>query len=162
MSQDSRWQQLIDAVKARFQLIRVVNGYESEVGAHIFSWRDLSASPFQPQELPAICIRDPKRETTTEARVINAHYHELTIEVLAASCATGSSPPENFARRILSDIDQAIGVDRQWTINGSKLAIDTLPVSDEIESVHVGDRIVGVKKTFTIIFRTGRFDPYTA
>jgi hypothetical protein len=105
-------------------------------------------------------VRDVKRETLREGRVINAHDHELTIEVYAGAKASGSSPPDNFARRILADLDQAIGEDIRWTINGVMLARDTIPGSDEIETVHAGDRTVGVKKTFTILFRTRRFDPY--
>lgn len=160
MAADSLWQQLFDAVKTRFQFIRVVNGYETEVGAHCLTWRDLQTSPIQASEFPCIMLRDPKRETMRESRVINAHDHELTIEVYAASRAADSSPPDNFARRILADLDKAIGEDIKWTINDVQLARDTIPGTDEIEAAHAGDRIVGVKKTFTILFRTGRFNPY--
>ena len=160
MSAENLWQQLFDAVKTRFQRIYIVNGFQTDVGAHCFSWRDLNTSPIQDSEFPCIMVRDVKRETLREGRVINAHDHELTIEVYAGAKASGSSPPDNFARRILADLDQAIAEDIRWTISGVMLARDTIPGTDEIETVHAGDRTVGVKKTFTIQFRTRRFDPY--
>lgn len=160
MASESLWQQLFDAVKVRFQRIYVSNGFETNVGQHCLTWRDLQTNPIQPSEFPCITLRDVKRETMRESRVINSHDHELTIEVYAGAKASDSSPPDNFARRILADLDKAIGEDLKWTVGEVKLALDTIPGTDEIEAVHTGDRIVGVKKTFTIRFRTRRFDPY--
>lgn len=153
------WQRLFDAVKVRFQAIHTNNGYQTDVGQKCFAWRDLNKSPFTLDDAPCIMVRDPNRETSVLG-VITAHDHTLTIEVYACAMAPDSSPPDNFARLILCDLDQAIGVDRQWTVDGVKLARDTLPGSDAMETVHTGDRIIGVRKTFTIIFRTRAFDPY--
>ena len=156
---DSLWQRLFDAVKVRMQAIHTANGYETDLGTHGFTWRDLSRSPFTESECPCFMIRDPRRESNSEG-LINSHDHRLTIEMLAVAYASASSPPDNFARRMLCDIDRAIGVDRQWSIDGVKLARDTVPGEDAIESIHAGDRMIAVRKTFTINFRTRIFDPY--
>ena len=160
MAANSLWQQLFDAVKVRFQNIHTANGYETDIGTQAYTWRDLSKAPFSEDEAPCFMIRDPRRETTVET-VITGHDHRLTIEVFAVATATGSSPPDNFARRMLSDLDKAIGVDRQWTVGGVKLARETLPGEDVLEAVHAGDRLIAVRKTFTINFRTRAFNPYT-
>lgn len=160
---DSLWQRLFDAVKVRMQSIHTANGYETTIGACCFAWRDLSRSPFTEAELEerlgGFAIRDPNRRTES-GRVINTHDHTLTIEMVGVCFASANSPPDNFARRMLSDIDRAIGQDIKWTVNGTILARDTQPGEDVIESAHAGDRLVVVRKTFTINFRTGRFDPY--
>jgi hypothetical protein len=154
------WQRLFDAVKVRMQGIYVVNGYETDIGAHCFTWRDLTKHPLTEAECPCIALRDPTRDTSPQSSVITAHDHTLTIEVAAAAIGSVQAPPDNLARRILCDIDKAIGQDRQWTVDGVKLARDTLPGQDRLETAHVGDRIVGVTKTFTIIFRTRQWDPF--
>lgn len=149
-------QLLFNEVKIRFTAIRTANGYQTDIGARCFTWRDTRATPFEEQELPCFAIRDPDCET--HQRVSLHHDHTLVIEVHAA--ATGA-PPDNWARHILADLDRAIGMDRQWANPaGRKLAKDTLPGTDAIEIIHASKRIVGVRKTFQIEYRTQRFDPY--
>jgi hypothetical protein len=163
MAQDSLWQRLFNAVKERMQTIHVNNGYETNIGTKCFAWRDLNRTPFTEAELQenvgAVVVRDPSRKTE-QGKVINTHDHTLTIEVLAVRFATASSPPDNYARKMLSDIDKAIGVDRLWTVDGVAMARDTIALEDSIDAVHAGDRLIAVRKTFNIIFRTQRFDPY--
>lgn len=164
------WQQLFDAVKTRMQLIRVVNGFETEVGACAFTWRDLSRSPWREAEmevsLGAFNLRDASRLThngsDSYGNVINCHVHEVEFEVNGACLAGKISPPENHARRMICDIDRAIGIDTKWTIDGVKLAVDTQAGSDQIEVAHSGDRIIQIRKTFKIFYRTGRFSPASA
>jgi hypothetical protein len=151
-------QQLFDAIRARFETIRTVNGYETEIGRRFFVWRDMEKSPFTTDELSqggAFTIRDTTCSST--ARIITSHDHDLTIECVAA---TIGAPPDNWARRIAADLHKAIGVDRQWTVNGTKLAMDTMPGDDELNVGHFGDRIGAVRKTFVVKFRTAAFDPY--
>lgn len=152
------------------QLIRVVNGFETEIGACAFTWRDLSRSPWSESELStslgAFNLRDFQRTTGNGSdaygKLINCHVHELEIEINGACLAGKISPPDNHARRMVCDIDRAIGIDTKWTIDGVKLAMDTQPGSDQIEVAHSGDRIIQVRKTFKIFFRTGRFSPESA
>ena len=160
---DSLWQRLFNAVKERLQTIHVNNGYETNIGTRCFAWRDLNRTPFTAEEftesIGGMMLRDARRETEA-GLVINKHDHKLAIEVVAACFASASSPPDNFARKMLADLDRCIGQDIKWTIGGTMLARDTQAGQDEIEAAHAGDRLVVVRKTFTIIFRTGRFDPY--
>lgn len=163
MAQESLWQQLFDAVKDRFKTIHTNNGYETDVGTKFFAWRDLGRTPFTREELSeslgGFMLRDPNRRTE-HGQIINTHEHTLTIEVIGACFAAASSPPENFARRMLCDLDKAIGVDIKWTVNEVALARDTVAGEDVIEVAHAGERLVQVRKTFTILFRTARFNPY--
>lgn len=160
MAQSSIWQQIFDAVKFRFQEIRINNGYETEIGAHAFSWRDLDASPMHENELPGFSLRDLSRSYEPEAQTINRHHFLLRFEVKAESVAVVSSPVDKHARRMISDLDKSLGVDRQWEIGGVKLAKDTLPDTDTIETVHRGELIVRVTKTFGIRYQNLFFNPY--
>lgn len=163
MAQESLWQRVFDAVKFRMQEIRTANGYETNVGAKCFAWRDLSRTPFTEAELSeslgGFILRDASRRTES-GRVINTHDHTLQFEMVGACFASASSPPDNFARRMLCDVDRAIGQDIKWTVEGTPLARDTQPGEDVIEAAHAGERLVVVRKTFTVNFRTQRFDPY--
>lgn len=145
------------------QEIRTANGYETDIGAKMFAWRDLNRTPFTEPELReslgGFCLKDANRRTEA-GLVINKHDHTLQMEMVGACFAAASSPPDNFARRMLCDIDRALGLDLKWTVNGTMLARDTQAGEDVIEAAHTGERLVVVRKTFTIIFRTGRFDPY--
>lgn len=157
-------QQIVEAVRDRFTAIRQGGGYATEVGKHCFIWRDLGQgnAPFTSDELAdggAINISDTDREPGDG--VLTVHDQVLTIEVVAAASAEVESPPDTLARRIEADLLTAIGVDRQWTINGVALAKDTLPGKSRMGVGQIGDRVAWVQLTFTIQFRTRRFDPYT-
>lgn len=159
----SMWQQLFDALKVRLQSIRVANGYQTDIGENVMAWRDLSKNPFTQQESPCCTVRDTQRSREVDADTIQAHYFQLSVEIVACAAAAFSSPPDNLARAIIADIDRALGLEaaggRRFTVNGVNLALDTLLGEDTIEAVHSGDRFVVIRKTFTIRFRTGLFRP---
>ena len=157
MSESLR-EQLVQAIRARFQTIRTVNGYATDIGAHCFTWRDLEKNPFTADEISdggAFTLRDPS--CTTSTKTCTKHDHELTIECVAV---TKGAPPDTWGRRICADLHKAIGVDRKWRVDGVDLAIDTLPGDDKIDVGHYGDRVAAVLKTFTVKFRTDSYDPY--
>lgn len=164
MPQDSQWQKLIDAVHRRMQTITVANGYETGIGEHCFLWRDLNAKPVTAEEQHVISIRDTRRESGVggDWAKLNKHQHNLTVEIHGVASAGFSSPPDVFARKMIADIDKAIHADRYWTVEGVKLALETLPVEDAMEVSHSGDRIIGIRKTIQIIFTTALFNPYEA
>jgi len=163
-------QQIFNAVKVRFQDIRQINGFATEVGKHCFAWRDLDKSPFtttktdddgnivgdtgELEDGGAINISDPERDP--DDGVLSAHHQILTIEVIAAATAGGFTPPDNHARRIEADLLSAIGQDVRW----GGLADDTLPGKSSLNVGHLGDRVAWVKLMFQIKFRTLRFNPY--
>lgn len=157
-------QKIFDAVKVRFEGIRQENGFATEIGKRCFTWRAIGTdeSPFTTAELAdagVINISDADREP--DNGVLTVHDQALTIEVLGASSAAVVSPPDAMARAIEADLLVAIGQDRQWTVDGAKLAKDTVPGKSTIGVGHLGDRVAWVRLSFTIRFRTNRFDPYT-
>jgi hypothetical protein len=149
---DSRRQTLVNAVRDRFTTIRVAAGYETDLGASVHVWRDTNTNPFTPQELATggLNLRDPKRETNQE--LVNKHQHTLSINCEIAVAAADT------VRKMLADLDKAIGVDRKW----GGVAFDTDPGDDSILVAQNGTLITGASYNFTILYRTGSFDPYNA
>lgn len=150
---DSRRQDIIDAILARFRLILATSGYETNLGANVHVWRDTATTPFQPKELPALNLRDASN--AVEQILYNKHEHSLTI---TAQGFVSSSAVAADVRKCLADLYKAIGVDRKW----STLAFDTLPAGDEFTVQQNGTAIAGFVLTFTVKFRTTSYDPYTA
>jgi len=163
-------QLLWETVRDRLRTIRRAAGYNTEMGARFYSWRDLANSPLDqikpdinPEQNGCFSMRDADCET--EQKVSNRMDHLLTIEVQGAVWGT---PPDDVARQALADIEKCIGVDRQWTVPDLnqlggpdvKLALDTRLVSDKINIVQAEERYCVVTKTFHVIFRTSSFNPY--
>lgn len=159
---DSRLQRLINVVKRRFQDIRIANGYQTDLGLRVHLWRDTDNVPFEDPELPALNFRD--RSADTEQRVSGIHDHDITFEV---EVLTNKFTVDHEARKLLSDVIQAIGVDRQWTeptdnpeVVPVKLAVDTFPRSWEFGVTAAGKSLAALRLTFVIRQRTKSFDPY--
>jgi hypothetical protein len=158
---DSRRQDLMDAILARFRLITVGGGYETNLGANVHVWRDTAQIPFQPEELPALNLRDASN--AIEQQLTNKHEHSLTIlcQGFVASSAVATD-----VRKCMADLYKAIGVDRKWPSTpgdvATRLAVDTLPVGDEFTVQQNGIAIAGFVLTFVVKFRTTSYDPYTA
>ena|SRR3990167_8860203 len=153
----SRRQTLFDAILARFKAITVSGGYETNLGRHVFAWRNTADQPFTVAELAigAINVRDPQSQTTQgDPSIISKHHHTLTLVIegavqLGAEAAT--------VRKMIADLTKAIGVDRKW----SAIAYETNPGEDQILVAANGITITGFTYTFTVEFRTANFDPYT-
>lgn len=151
-------QQIVNAVEARLETILTTGGYQTNLGEHVSVWRLV---PFATSDLPAIDIRD-KRETSKAQGATSKQEHRLEMECYI-EVAEESTTAER-ARIYLADVQKAIGTTtggaagRKW----SGLAIDTEPGESQMEIGQDGKIIGGIKFTFTIIYRTLSFDPYTA
>jgi len=130
---DTIREQIIAAIMTRFQGILKTAGYKSDLGANIHHFRN---SDFEPAELPALNIIDPRNNigSATTSQFDNAIDIELQIKV-----ASGDTTYKN-AYDIIEDVYKAIAVDDTW----GYLALDTLPVSDEIETKQAGKVISGI------------------
>ncbi len=147
---DTIRQQIIDAIDERFKLIKVVNGYETNLGNSVYQWKAVS---YEGADLPLIEYRDISNESGIGPNP--THDHRLTIEaeiVVAAGNTTAAQ-----IRKMIADVKKAIGTDLRW----GGLAITTEPISDSMV-IEQNEKIIGgVKINFTIIYRTMAWDEYT-
>jgi hypothetical protein len=145
---DTVRQDIIDAVDARLKAILVSNGYETDVGSNVFDWH---AEPLEEDDLPALIYRDTSVETTVDT--IASFSHRMILSIMAA---VTSSTPMTTIRKIIADIDKAIGVDH--TFGG--LALMTERISDE-SGIEINERkYAGCQIVYAITFRTSGWNDY--
>ncbi len=145
---DSKRQQIVMAIDARFKTIKTVNGYETNAGNNVYEWR---SSPMIESELPGLIYRDTQE---TEALSIGYQVHTLTIEI--EGYVVGSAAPASL-RKLIADVIKAIGTDPLW----GGLAEDTRPVEETIQVEQEERRIAGARIKIEVDYRTGIFNPYS-
>lgn len=142
-------QQIVSAVETRLKTIKVVNGYETDIGLNINVWQ---TTDFQESELPAIDVRDPSEEVDVRG---GNHICNLTIEIEAKVSGTTSAAA---MRDIIADTIKAIGTDP--TFGG--LAQDTRPVTnDSFGFGQNSKKIASIVMTFEARYITKKFSPYS-
>jgi len=149
---DSIRQLIVNAVDTRLKGILTAAGYETNLGQHIFWWR---TNDFSEDELPAANCRDTDcDDSNATIGVIGYHQHALKMEVDLIE-ADGASTPSSI-RKLIADLQKAIGVDTTW----GKLAERTNPINSPI-NIDQADKTIGsATVTFTIDFKTRKWDPY--
>ena len=138
-------QQILDAIKTRFQAITIGNGYTFNLGNHVFFDRD---TDFDPSELPAINYHDRggTKGRFTNRRVTNTV--KVEIEIIMALSATRA----NLYDAIV-DVYNAINVDDRL----GSLAIDTTPISDTPTFIEHERNKEGTSIEITVEYETDKW-----
>jgi hypothetical protein len=142
-------QKIITTLDARLKAILQANGYATDVGKNVYDWRTEGLSE---DFLPALIYRDVSCET--EITGLEVFTHHLKIQIVIA--ATGSTSMAEI-RKMLADINKAIGVDLSW----GDLALLTERIGDESISETEEDKFSGCQTIVMITFRTRGWDDYT-
>lgn len=135
-------QQIIDAIKTRFETIKKAASYNLNLGNNISIWR---IAPFKTEDLPAVVIRDIGADP--ETGTVSRFTWRLNIEVdiiLASGADT-----INEARAAIADIYKAIGTDYRW----SGLALRTEQPSHEITHNQDENKTAKVSIKFAVIYQ---------
>ncbi len=148
---DSLRQQIINAVDARLKTITTANSYETDLGRNVFEHRTTALGD---SELPGINFRDVGCDVSQEDVAIGQHGYELTMEAEIVVKAGATSAIQ--IRKMIADVIKAIGVDPRW----GNLAVRTTPLSDGLKFDQSEKIIAGALLTYSIIFRTTKFNPY--
>lgn len=143
----SQKQQIFDSINARLETILRANGYNSDVGAHVFPWK---LTPVDDQnQLPAIRFRDVTALRTSHIGKATIHRAQYELEALARSDSTADE-----IRDILRDVVRALGVD--VTLGG--LAAD-IELSEDNFMIDVASRVIASgQMTATVTYRAGEYD----
>jgi len=145
---DSIRQQIISALDTRLKAILTTGGYETNIGVNVFDWRSES---LEESDLPALIYRDISAETTIDTMASFAH--KMTLNILVA---VQNSTPMAEIRKIIADIDKAIGVDHTY----GNLALMTERISDE-SGVEIDEKkFAGCQIVYVITFRTSGWNDY--
>lgn len=155
MSDKSLRQKIVEAVTARLQTITTANGYQTNLGSKVFVWR---LTPFQDSETPALNLFD--RIDTIQKQTAGIWHHSLAFEIHIVTSA-GTAPLETIRDQLIADVQKAIGVDRYWTVSGTRLAHDTDITSVEIGAAHGEKLEAQAKVLLSIEYRTKSFNCYS-
>jgi hypothetical protein len=155
---DTIRKQIIDAVIARLKTIKTANtvpiagnNYQTNIGEHVWKERAANFTPADIVKPGALNVFFPHEKDSNE--VSRHHDHEMRVEVIAVIADDNT---EDFCESVIADLTQAIGADITF---GGK-ARDVLPGEFEKDVEQESKKIVGFRRTFTIRYRTLRFDPY--
>ena len=127
---DTIREQIIASMITRFQTIKKTAGYKNDLGDSIHHLRETN---FETAELPALNIVD--RSNNIEHFSCSQFENALDVD-LEVKVASGTTTFKT-AYSIIEDVYRAIAADDTW----GGLAIDTRPVSDEIDGEHA-DQVV--------------------
>lgn len=145
---DSIRQQIISALDARLKAILITGGYETDIGENVFDWR---AESLEEDDLPALIYRDVSVESGVDTMA--SFFHRMVVNILVA---VQSSTPMTEIRKIIADIDKAIGVDHTY----GNLALMTERISDE-SGVEIDEKkFAGCQIVYAITFRTSGWNDY--
>jgi hypothetical protein len=133
----------------QLKTILITGGYETNLGSHIFEWRDTA---LQESELPGLIWRDLVQETD-DTRVHNLDQHMLPVE-MEIMAVGGTAITE--IRKLIADVIRAIGAKRTW--DGE--AIDTKLKTSGPAIDQASKKVGAVMVTIEIIYRTNLFDAY--
>lgn len=147
---DSRRETLIQNIITQLETISVANGYETNIGANVFEWRE---TPLQESELNCITVRDTNNSTEI---AIQKHEHTLNLDV--EIFAKNSTP--QLMRKAIADVVKCIGVEAKKATPFT-VAQSVKPVSDEvIENDQEKVSFSGILLKFEIEYVTDPWDPY--
>jgi hypothetical protein len=146
---DTIRQQIITALDARLKAILKAGGYATDAGKNVYDWRTETI----PEDfLPALIYRDISCET--EITGLEVFTHSLKIMIVIA--ASGSTSMAEI-RKMLADIDKAIGTDLTW----GGLALLTARIGDESLVDTEENKFSGCQTIVMVTFRTRGWDDYT-
>ena len=134
-----RRQEIVDAIKARLATIRTVNGYDTDLGLHVFEWK---VTAFADVELPGVCFRDT--EQTVVELTGGFRNTSLTVEFILG--AASGSATASIVRQGIGDMVRCLDSDPTW----SGLAWDTAIQSDEMFMDHDG-KLTGLAKVTAVV-----------
>jgi hypothetical protein len=146
----------MDAVELRFKEILTRNtttsGYRylTDLGKNIYPWR---TRDLQESELPGAFLRDVTNDQ--EHFTMQEYTNRLTVE-MEIKCAPGSATIDDIYR-LISDVNEAIAEDDQWTVANVPLAHDTQPRGDKTAIEQEGRIIAGVTIYFEIEYQATKW-----
>lgn len=145
---DTIRQQIISTVDTRFKTILVANGYQTNLGDHVFEWRT-KENPLSASELDGLIYRDTDEEKIEGAGSNFENTVKVEIEI--------SSTSPSQIRKCLADLEKAAFVDRFW--NG--LAIRTRLSGNKSAKTQKENIFVASQVILEIDYLTVMGDPYT-
>jgi len=143
-------QSIVDAIKTKYQTIKIANTYHTNVGNNVFVWRP---GIIQAQDLPALNIRDYKEVKADEVTGGPASFDNWNLYFEVELVCTSGSLTHEEVRKIIADVYKATGDDIKW----GGLATATFLEDDSILMDQKERTIGGAILNFYVLYRTNKF-----
>lgn len=150
---DTIRQQIVDQVIARMQGITIAGAYETDIGNVVEDFRQNIQGTEREGELPILSVYDTDDVTQNPALEEKRSDKALTIQIRAY---VRKETPSRELRKIIGDIQMAIGVDTRW----NKLAVGTVPVREGMVIESENFEISAAAVEITIFYAQQTFNPY--
>jgi len=150
---DSIRKKILAALASRLQVILVVNGYKTNLGAQVAEWETAAMDP----NVAAYRMEYRDADESGEYAAVGQHYHQLPVELRIT--LKDNSTALATIRSMIADVTLAIGVDT--TFGG--LAQDTNQDGNwVVDKGQAADVAVSAGVKYLIEYTTAPWDPYTA
>lgn len=151
-------QQIVDAVIARMENIRVTNGYQTDIGANVADSETQWDQEDDINEFGALSVFQGTT-TTPDDDAKSALVIRLLPIILQATFKRGQTSAASAAlgRKVTADIYKAIGTDTRWTVSNVALAMLTRERSHGPEYAKDTFEITGVQIEIEIQYMSTRF-----
>jgi hypothetical protein len=145
-------QTLVDRILARFALITTAGGYQTNVGAVVREWQ---TTPLDEAEITTILVRDPVATALPDPNGPNSSKHSWAQQIIVDAVLQESAQNAVEARKTISDINKAVGVDQTW----GGLARRSDQVSEKLMLDKEGGHVAGVQVIFNVITSRRQWEP---
>lgn len=135
----TRRQEIVDALKARLATIRTANGYDTNLGLHVFEWK---VTAFAGTEMPGVAFRDTEQSVTE----LTGGFRNVSLTVEFILGAASGAATAAVVRQGIGDVVRCIDSDPTW----GGLAWDTTIQSDEMFMDHDG-KLTGLAKVTSVV-----------
>ncbi len=129
-------QAIVDAVRTRLATILATNGYNTDIGRHVFEWK---VTAFADSDLPAVAFRD----TDPEIRELTGGMQDVSLPVEFIIGAASGATTMQVVRAAIEDVLSAINSDFTWGGLAWDTAIDTIEAFAEHEGKLTGLAKIG-------------------
>lgn len=120
-------QEIVDAIRERLATIRTVNGYATDVGAHVFEWRGKAMAE---SDLPAVAFRD----TELKLRELTGGMQDVSLSVELIVVVSAGAQTMGMTRAAIDDVIAAINFDPTWGGLAWDTAVDAIETAADHES----------------------------
>lgn len=137
----SKRQTIINDLDAKLKAIKIINGYQTDAGNHVYAWRD---DELQPHELPGIVYYD-RIAGKREGGPIGIFRWELAVDIFVYAAAGKDTPAE--VRKLIADVLKAIGVSAEGRWAGQAQATelsDGSEMSIERRGKTAGEAVINI------------------
>ncbi len=124
-------QAIVDAIRTRLAGILVSNGYNTDIGRHVFEWK---VRAFSDSELPGVAFRD----TDPTIRELTGGMQEVSLPVEFIIGAASGATTMAVIRAAITDVLAAINSDFTWGGLAWDTSIDTVEAFAEAEGKLTG------------------------